>query len=243
MSDYNGGNNGGNFQPRPKTSLNNRHLTMWAPNGEGKNASMAFDIKKNDTTIIVRTNAASDAANNHGRIVAEVPTPYFYTIMEMLKKAALSDIPVRWCYEHKDRKFIGQGKMTDGPVLHHRIIVGRGEDGVVYLSVTQEKRPNIKFTFLNDNKSNFKDNDGNEMPKALESTFVTLGRVSIIEKLMAIHLDRAYKHPEQKPQGGGNGGGGYNNNRGGQGGNSSYGGSNANAGGGGADMRSEDIPW
>lgn len=237
MSNYNNNQQ----QPRPKTLLNHRNLTMWAPNGEGKFASLAFDLKKNDPNIIVRTNIPGDAANDYGRITANVPLDMFYSLLEMIEEAARATTPVRWAYEHRDRKFIGQNKMTDGPVLIYRIIVGREESGVVYFSVVMDKRPNIKFSFMPNNRTSFKDNDGNEMPKDLESKFLALGKVQAIRNAMAMVVKDTYKHPEPRPQNGGGGGGGNNNyNRNNNSGGSGGGGQSS---GGGADMASDDIPW
>jgi uncharacterized membrane protein YgcG len=250
MSDYNNNQQ----QQRPKTVLNHRALSMYAPNGEGKFANASFDIKKNDPIITVRTNIAADANNDYGRLQANVPIDKFYMFLEMIRLAALADQPFRWAYEHKDRKFIGPGKMTDGPVLIYRLVVGREENGVVYWSLVLDKRPNIKFSFLADTKTVFKDGEGMEMPKNIESKLLALGKVKAIEDLMSQEARAQYKHPEPKQQGGGGFGGGGN--RGGQGGggggyggggggnNSSYGG---NSGGGGssagASMGGDDIPW
>lgn len=243
MSDYQN-----QQQQRPKTVLNHRALTMYAPNSEGKFASASFDVKKNDPLITVRTNVAADANNDYGRLQANVPLDKFYMFLEMLRHAALTDAPFRWAYEHKDRKFIGQGKMTDGPVLIYRLVVGREENGVVFWSLVLDKRPNIKFSFLSDTKTMFRDADGNEMSKAVESKFLTLGKVKAIEEMMSQEVRAQYKHPEPKQQGGG--GGGYN--RGGQGGggggqyrsNNGGGGGGASTGGGGAPaMEGDDIPW
>lgn len=228
--------------PRPKTILNHRALTMYAPNGEGKFASLSIDLKKNDPLIVVRTNIPGDANNDYGRLVANVPLDMFYTFLEMIKHAANATEPFRWAYEHRDRKFIGQGKMTDGPVLIYRLVVGRDESGIVFFSVVLDKRPNIKFSFLNNNKSTFKDGDSNEMPKNVESKFLALGKVAAIKDLMSMVAKELYKHPEPKPQNGGNGGG-YNRNGGGNGGNGGGYGGGAPANGGGATMNADDIPW
>jgi uncharacterized membrane protein YgcG len=240
-----------NNQPnqRPKTVLNHRALSLYAPNGEGKFANMSFDIKKNDPIITVRTNIAADANNDYGRIQANVPLDKFNMFLSMIEHAAMADQPFRWAYEHHDKKFIGPGKMTDGPVLIYRLVVGREENGVVFISIVLEKRPNIKFSFMPDTKTRFKDGDGNEMPKALESKFLALGQVASLRQLMPLLLKEQYKHPEPK-QGGNFGGGGGN--RGGQGGGSYGGGGGGGNGGGGrsysnagagADMASDDIPW
>jgi uncharacterized membrane protein YgcG len=250
MSDF---NNNQQQQQRPKTVLNHRALTMYAPNGEGKFANLSIDLKKNDPILTVRTNIANDANNDYGRIQANVPVDKFYMFLEMIKHAATEVTePFRWAYEHRDRKFIGQGKMTDGPVLIYRLVVGREDDGVVFVSIVQDKRPNIKFSFLPDTKTAFKDADGNEMPRQLQSKFLALGKVKAIERLVEMVFKEHYKHPEPKQQGGGggswgnrnggggNGGGGWNNNGGGR----SQGGQGGGAGGGAsADMVSDDIPW
>lgn len=235
MSEYNN-----QAQQRPKTVLNHRALTMYAPNGEGKFANLSFDIKKNEVLITVRTNVAADANNDYGRLQAQVAPDLFHTFLYWLEHAATTDKPFRWGMEFRDKKFIGQGKMTDGPVLHWRLVVGREETGIVYLAVYIDKRPNIKFSFLNNTKTMFKDSDGNEMPKDLESKFLALGKIAAIRDFLPVVLKEQYKHPEPKQQGGG--GGGYN--RGGQGGGG--GGYRAPASGGSpaaADMGGEDIPW
>ena len=242
MSDYNGNNQ----QQKPKTIMNHRALTMYAPNGEGKFANASFDFKKNDVNVVIRTNVANDANNNYGRIAEVVPMDKYMMFLRMLEAAALStDNNFRWCYEHRDRKFIGQGKMTDGPVLIYRLVVGKEENGVVYWSMVQEKRPNIKFSFLSDTKTSFKDGSGNEMPKDIESKFLTLGKVDAIRIAINSQADKQYKHPEPKPQ---NGGGGYNrggnNGGGGNGGGNNYNrGNGGGNGGGGASMVEDDIPW
>lgn len=229
--------------PRPKTVLNHRELSMYAPNGDGKFANASFDIKKNNPIITVRTNIPADANNDYGRLQANVPLDKFYMFLEMLRHAAMTDQPFRWAYEHKDRKFIGPGKMTDGPVTIYRLVVGREENGVVFWSLVLEKRPNIKFSFLPDTKSIFKDADGNEMPQGIASKFLTLGKVKAVEDLMSQEIRAQYKHPEPKPQNGGGGGGGYNRGGGGGGGYQGGGGGGAPASGGGASMPDTDIPW
>lgn len=237
MSDYNN-----QQQQRPKTILNHRALSLYAPNGEGKFANMSFDIKKNDVLITVRTNIPADANNDYGRLQALVPLDKFYTFLEMVEFAAMSTAPFRYAYEHRDRKFIGQGKMTDGPVLHYRLVVGREENGVVFISVVLEKRPNIKFSFLNDTKTTFKDSDGNEMPKDLESKFLALGKIKAIRSCMEMVAKELYKHPEPKQQGG-NGGGNGNWNRNGGGGGGNGGGQRSGGSPSSAPMEGDDIPW
>jgi hypothetical protein len=244
MSDFNG-----QQQQRPKTLINHQALTLYAPNGEGKFANMSFDFnKRNQVVITVRTNIPADANNNYGRIQAEVPLDLFYTFMEMVECAALETKAVRWCKEWWDKKFIGQGKMTDGPVMHYRLVVGREESGVIYIAVYQDKRPNIKFSFLSSTKTRFRDADGNEMPKDLESKFLALGKIKALRDVVQTMSKELYKHPEPKQQQGGGGFGGGNRSFGGgqggtgQGGGGGGGGNRSFSGGDGG-MGDGDIPW
>lgn len=256
-----------NFQQqqsdRPFTIADTGKMTLWAPNGEGQFAMMNFNVnRKNQVTVTVRTKLAADTIED-GRIKAVMEPSDFYTWMEMVKRFAVAKEEDRAAFTFSDRKFIGPGKMTDGPVEQYTASAGRDENGIVYICLTAPKRPNIKFSFLSNTKNMFRDASGNEMDKRLESTLLALGRVNMMTDYIRLALDGAKTEVQYKNsnnQGGGNrqgGGGGWQGgNRGGQGGGQGGGGNNwgggsrgqasgggaASAGGdfGGSD---KDIPW
>lgn len=228
---------------------------MWAPNGDGQFASMSFNVnRKNQVIVTVRTKMASDTIDD-GRIKAVMEPAEFYTWMEMVKRFARANEQDRAAFTFSDRKFIGQGKMTDGPVEQYTASAGRDENGVVYICLTAPKRPNIKFSFLSNTKNLFRDSSGNEMDKRLESTLIALGRTRMFTEYITIALEAAKTEIQRKPMNGGQGGG-WNNNRGGQGGgnwNNNRGGNGGNGGGGSGNYSNKapaesfgddkDIPW
>lgn len=238
-----------NFQQqsdRPFTIADTGKTTMWAPNGDGGFASLSFNVnRKNQVIATVRTKLASDTIED-GRIKAVMEPSEFFTWMELVKKFARSNEQDKNGFTFSDRKFIGQGKMTDGPVEQYTASAGRDENGVVYICLTAPKRPNIKFSFLSNTKNLFRDASGNEMDKRLESTLIALGRAKMLTEFITIALDAAKTEIQRKqPQGGGQGGGGWNRNGGGGGGNWN----NRGNGGGGNKPAAEsfgddkDIPW
>lgn len=230
-----------NFQQQDRifTILDTGKLTMWAPNGEGKFSSLRFNVnKKNQVVVTVYTNIPSDTTED-GKIKAVIEPDTFYAWLNMAESMALKKEDDRSAVTYKDKKFIGQGRMTDGPVEHYTLIAGRDE-GIVFLSVTAPNRPNIKFGFLSNTKHMFRDASGNEMDKSKESTFVALGRLKMMRDYIMAALDTAKAEIQRKPQqGGGNGGG----NRSFGGGSNYSGGKPQGGGAGGGFGSSDEIPW
>jgi hypothetical protein len=252
MSNFNN-----NQPPRIFTLLDTGKFNMWAPNEEGKFASMRWRINnKNQVVNTTYTNLANDTIDK-GAIKAEIDIDYFNAWMAMLEMAIKSDVPCRHAVTYTDKKFIGPGRMTDGPVEIYTLVAGRDEHGVVFISVLAPKRPNLKFSFLHNNKHQFRDANGNELDKRTESTILAAGKLRGLTHAVMIALDTAKTEIQKKPQGGNGNGGGGNFNRGNGGGgygggnNNSYGGGNSggngggNGGGGGGfdESSSSDIPW
>lgn len=256
MSNFN--NNGGS--DRPLTILDTGKATMWAPNGEGKFANLRFNVnKRNQVVATVYTNIPNDTVEN-GRIKAEIDPEYFHAWMASLEQAIRSNEAFRAGIVFTDKKFIGPGRMTDGPVEQWTLVAGRDDQGIVFVSVVAPKRPNIKFSMLSNQKHSFRDAAGNEMDKRLESTIIAAGKLVMLRDSVGKALDTAKTEVVRKQPGGGQGGGfqrggnggggvyngggnrgGYQGNGGGQGGGGgagASGGADAGFGGGG-----EDIPW
>lgn len=223
MSNFN------NQTPRTFTLLDTGKFNMWAPNDDGKFASMRFSINtKNQVNVVVYTNVANDVVDK-GAIKAPMDVDYFNAWMSMLEMAIKSTEPCRFAVTYTDKKFIGPGRMTDSPVEIYTLVAGRDESGVVFVSVIAPNRPNIRFAFLHNNKHSFRDANGNELDKRTESTILAAGKLRGLTAAVNTALDTAKTEIQRKPQQGGQGGGGFN--RGGQGGGGGGGGWNNNSGG------------
>lgn len=239
MSNFNGGNGG--FPQRKKIALDNSKLNLQAPNAAGKMATLKFGFVNNNPRLTVWTNDPNDTTDN-GKITAALNLPVFFDWLEIIKDAAMAENGFKAAIENKNYIFPG-GKRSETPVVTSRLIAGKDENGLVYVSVTAHQRPNLKFVFKTDSYHSFKDGQGNEMDRALASKYCALGFYNLMSRLYA-HL-AVSEFVEIQPKQGGNGGGGFNRNGGGGGNFRGNGGGGGNGGGAdaSADLGGEDIPW
>lgn len=233
MSNFNGG---GQFPQRKKIALDNSKLNLSAPNAAGKNATLKFGFVNNNPRLTVWTNDPNDTTDN-GKITAALNLPVLFAWLEMVKDAAMAENGFKAAIENRNYIFPG-GKRSETPVVTSRLIAGKDEQGVVYVSVTANNRPNIKFAFGTDSFHSFKDSQGNQMDRGQASKYSALGFYSLMQRMYG-HL-AVTEFVEIQPKQGGNGGG-FNRNGGGNGGGGYQGG---NGGGGAAtSMGGDDIPW
>lgn len=242
MSNFNGGNGG--FPQRKKIALDNSKLNLQAPNAAGKMATLKFGFVNNNPRLTVWTNDPNDTTDN-GKITAALNLPVFFDWLELIKDAAMAENGFKSAIENKNYIFPG-GKRSETPVVTSRLIAGKDENGLVYVSVTAHQRPNLKFVFKTDSFHSFKDAQGNEMDRAQASKYCALGFYNLMSRMYA-HL-AVVEFVEIQPkqgQGGGNrqGGGNFRGNGGGGGGYGGYGGNGGGGDAGGSDIGGEDIPW
>lgn len=260
MSDYNNG--GQRPAPRPTHALNNKKLDIWAPNGQGKNATLKWGFVSNNPRLNVYTNVDNDRDN--GRISANLDLPTFAIFLNLLNEAinfkpkeGMPEFKVK--IENKRANF-KPGAERGSKVTESELWVGKDTDGVVWLSVTAYQRPKIKFPFVLSDWHSLQHASGEGYTKAEASVLVARAYVKLLEHMIAIMAVNLWEEPKKKdaPNGGqggsngggynrggqGNGGGGYNRN---QGGGSGGGSAPSSAGGGGfsddMDGSADDIPY
>lgn len=210
-----------NFQApqRKKNALDNAALRLYAPNNTGKNASLSVAVRKNGAQITVWTNDPNDTKDN-GKISAQLSLPYFQTLLEMLRAAATATAEWKHFIECKGYIFPG-GKKSEQPVVTARIVVGRDADGTVYISVTAQGRPNIKFVMTPGGFNSIRNADGSEVSMGFLTSIYALGWASTMQTLLLQLAVIEYEEPAPRQQGGygnnqrGGGGNGYGNNGGG----------------------------
>jgi hypothetical protein len=226
MADY---NNGGQ-QERRKGALDNRRLTLQAldKNADGKYSSWVWGFRKNMPTITIWTNEEADKQSQHkGKISAEMDIALIYFLCEEILRAIEEPGEYKASVNLKGFKFFGAGKRSDEPMLLSSIFVGKGADGVIWLSVTAKDRPRYRFGFVPPEAFNdFVDGNGNPADRGKVSQIYARGYVKLLQQLYATYAYHEFTEPPPKKQGGGgygggNGGGGYNN-----GGGGGYGGGN-----------------
>lgn len=227
-----------NFQPQPreKNAFDNAALKLvGVPENGNKAPQLAVNITKNRAVLTVFTNDPNDT-KDYGKIRVQLTGPYFNAVLYLLEQAAQGKLEGgRKFIEIKDFAFPG-GKRTEQPIVLGRVIVGRDEDGLVWISVTANGRPNCKFPLIPQTYNTVRNADSSEVSRAEHSQIYAMGWAQSMKTLWAQLA--VLKFEEYIPKGGGNGGnrggyngggGGYNNNNGG-GGNSNgggYGGGNS----------------
>lgn len=230
------------FRPQiEKNALNTRKMHLSAPNAAGKFAGMNIRLHNNNFRIQVYTNDPNDP--KQGAITAAMEPYAFSMMLAALEEAIAAPGEYRNFIDNTGYKFIG-GKRGDKPEVLSRTVIGKDADGVLYISVVEGGRPNVKFPLLPSMWHVLRNSGGDVEEKALTSRLFTKGWVKIWT-VMLQGLIAYYKEEEQK-QGGNGGGGGFN--RGGNGGGNGgggFGGGRGNGGGsgGGASDSDDDIPW
>lgn len=234
----NGFNKGG-IQPREKTILDHPKFKLTGDlNSDGKRPTFhpylhinANDSSKNSPRIVVYTNVEADKATKSDQIQGELDIIQFEAFLTALEDAA--NPAIQFTQEVIElRNYIWMnGQRSEEPKTKAYLIVGRNENGTVYVSLKHfdPKRPAIKFEFGFSVYARMVANDGPVEP-AVASRRVARSMV----KLWGGYMRDVYKEktglPQPRQQ---QGGGGFGGNGGGFGGQKQGGGFGGQQGGGG----------
>ena len=200
----------------------------------------------NMASITVRTQVPND--KNNGVIKAEIPMSSMYSIFETVKEI----LALPGAQERSRRLYTDflMGKKTDQPVPYANLIVGKEEDGRVYIALVAKNRPNIKFHVAPDDFIREVTRDGQEMNTVEYYAQYGRGYFGLIADVYAWVVNSEFIgwSPDNGGGNGGNGGnGGGNNwgggNNGGNGGGNNNGGGNSGWGGGNDSNDSGDDLW
>lgn len=251
--------NGFRPAPRPKNALDNKKLGMRAPNATGQYASLQWSLVSNNPRITVFTNDPNDT-KDYGKIVAALDAPTFFAFLGAIKKAIDTPLDAKFeqvIIENSNFIFPG-GKRSEKPVVVSRLIVGRDDDGTIWVSVTAQGRPNIKFPFTSPEFHSLIKKNGDKLEQGEVSRIYASAYHSMLSGVMAVCLVNLYVEPPPKDgnqrggggggfnRGGGGGGGNRGNYSGGGGnggGNSGGGSSGGSSGGAGGGDDFDDTPW
>lgn len=206
-----------NLPPRKKIALDNRKLSLFAPcpSAPGKTASLSWRLVSNNPRITVYTNDPADMTekNGNGLIAAALDAPIFFMLMRLMYNIIDAAPGTKEKIENKNFIFPG-GKRSEKPVVVSEIIVGKDDDGVVFISVVayDKQRPRIKFELLPSEFHSLYHQNGQQFTKGEASALYARGYIQCLEGLMSHLLVTEWVEPEKKDNGNNRNGGG---NRGG----------------------------
>lgn len=195
--------------PRKKIGLDNQKLSMSAPNSKGKRAGLLWQLINNNPRIVVYTNDPDDQAD-YGKITAALDAPTFFAFLNLIDNAIKAEGEYKEKIDNANYTWPG-GKRSETPSVVSSLIVGKDADGLIWISVSAPRRPQIKFPFINPEFHNFFHRDGSPYEKAEVSAIMAKSYLDILRGMMAQLLVTEYVEPKPKEDrnGGGNRGGGF----------------------------------
>jgi len=244
----------GNAPQRKQLPLDDQRMKLYGTPVQGatKRPVLTFGyvtrkFVANMASITVKTQVPDD--KNNGLIKAEIPMALMYSIRE-----TINDMLTLQGAQEKIRGLYTDflmGKKMDAPVKAVSLIIGKEEDGRVYLALVSRNRPSIKFHIAPDDFFREVMKDGQEMNTAEYYSQYARGFMNMIlgvyDNLTQSEFIGWSPNGDGGNAGGGNQNGGGNNNYSGGGGqsggnnNSNGGGQSGGGWGGGNDSGGDDL--
>lgn len=225
---------------RQNNILNDKKYKLFGKRTETGAAALSFDVFRGNISITVFTNDPQDPEKKPIRC-AIGPLIGFKSLVSMVHEATQAAPG----YSKQLELLTGPPNKT---FVDTSIVVGRDNDGIVYIGVRKKGRPSKKFDLTTDVYYNLIDGQGNPLSPGDTSAIWARGFIDAIDSIVSAQAVETYAsydpaQNQKRGQGGGNRGnyqGGGGGNRGGyqtNGGGNNY--SNNNNGGGFGD---DDIP-
>lgn len=200
------------------------------PTVEGRPPSLVFGSIANNPRATVFTNIEADQHHNKGMIPGKIDAPVFYTYCQLIGQAVSA--PAGW---RRGIKNYGNGPKQQngrwGEKVHETtMVVGKNEEGVIYIAVLDQdrSRPNLQFALAPHRRYTVLDENGNVMTADRASALMAIAYKGVLERSVAKHLNSNYVQPDTSQWTGNRQGGGG----GQQGGQRQWGNNNNQQGGG-----------
>jgi len=225
------------FKKRTKTALDHQKLRMYGEKIDGAKQAPSFLFyltEDGNPRIDVYTGVEGDKDNGLIRAAMDIRTAR--ALLELSEEVVNHAGPCRYYISNKNYLWPG-GKRSDTPVEISKTVIGKAEDGRIYISLVAKDRPKAIFYMQSPFFHNLTDAEGQPVPKDFESKLFTRGYFNHVGELLANVATAIYKEPAPRGQHGGQGGGNnYSNNNN----NNSY---SKPAPSGGNDGFDKDIPF
>lgn len=186
------------YPPKPKIALDNDKLKLHTPvSGQpGKKSSLTWGMYQNNPRIVVYTNCEASATreNDYGKITAALDAIAFEGLMDLLELITTSPNDTRYKLENSNFTFFG-GRRSESPSVVSEVWVGKDKEGVMWISVTAQGRPKIKFEFMFSDYHHFFTADGNSLPKPTASVMACKAYCKVLSGMYKTMLVTGYIDP------------------------------------------------
>jgi hypothetical protein len=189
----------GNFQSpyRPNIS-DNRDLSLWVKNTQGKFAGFKFRVAGNKIRMSVYPNIEGD-----NKAINGILTPIrAYGFLEIVKKAINTPADGN---DHTYKMTVNRpGSDGNKMVTDFELYAGRNKEGLVWISLFRYDRPKIAFTFSDDKWHQYVFTTGEQATPAEVSSLIASAWVNMMTNLAATLLVTEFVEEDNSGRKGGN---------------------------------------
>lgn len=190
---------------KPKIHEINR-FTMFtpAPGVEGKQSRLAWCVRDGNPRITVYTNIPSDATNMYGILSANMNPETFFVFLDELEKIALGQSNVKRCINCYTT-FRQENGAPGEKKLMSKLLFGKDENGMMWLSIVSDNRPKIKFEIKFSDWHELLHEDGSSPPQSDLSVAQTIAickamRVIYAKLVSDFRQPRPFNSNNARPQ-------------------------------------------
>ena len=148
----------------------------------GKAPKLEFSLRGQYPRINVYTGQDVDNDDSFSNnIAAPMDAKALYILLDAIEKAAVNDTDAKLSMECWSHKYV-DGKPTEEKIIVGTVVCGRDDDGVMYLTVTEENKPTILFKYIISDYTRLRTPEG-QLSKRSASNLVAKWSVKLLRNL------------------------------------------------------------
>ncbi len=181
---------------RKKSPLELDKLSIYTKpeKAEDRSARLIWSLVFNNPRITIFTNKKelTNKENDWGRITARLDPMIAFSILNQLADLVNKPNGTRFLIKNINYPVI-DGKRAETPEHVNDVIIGKDQEGVIWLSIKEEGKPNIKFNITFSDYHEIVNGDGTPLTIEEASKLATIAYTSILKRM----LIQSYYLPEQ----------------------------------------------
>ncbi len=182
--------------PRFKSPLELDKLALYTKpaSANDRTAKLVWSVVFNHPRLTLFTNKKEleNKENGWGRIIARLDILVAQSIIESLRSMVDAEPGTRMVIKNINYP-INEGKRSETPVHVNDVILGKDKEGLIWISVVEENKPNIKFNIIFSDYHELFHGDGTAFTAKESSELATKAYCNILEKM----LSSSYFLPDQ----------------------------------------------
>lgn len=182
--------------PAPIKIFDLNKLTLWTPSPviPNRNAQLRWGIRDGNPRLTVFTGEPADPKSNNFPMTAAMDAVTFYMFTEMFREILRKGKPDSQKLLCKGRRY-DNGQPTQDKILRSVLYFGIDDNGMAWISVRVEGKPEIVFKYGISTWHCFVHKDGTEMSESEASIRSAMASLTLAEKLFMPFIEEAVRNP------------------------------------------------